>query len=210
MCVSTKHDVAGFLAPGSGNGRRKGTPGPHMPEWRMPAPAQVALAAAGSAAQPVAANALLRQRTGTLCMKTIAAVLSSLLPITVGGVAPHACASPDVPAPAVTGADLSGLGDFDFIIGDWRVHHRVMDRKTSTWSEFEGTGGTRKIRDGGGNLEDNVRQRPGGPYRAAAGRTYDRASGPWAIWWVDGRYPHGRLAPPVKGRFEDGAGRFYS
>ena len=29
----------------------------------------------------------------------------------------------------------------------------------------------------------------------------------WSIWWVDGRAPC--LEPPVRGRFEDGVGRFF-
>jgi len=55
-----------------------------------------------------------------------------------------------------------------------------------------------------------VLELPSGTYRAAAIRAYDRKTGLWAIWWVDGRNPHGRLDPPVKGRFENGVGRFYS
>lgn len=35
-------------------------------------------------------------------------------------------------------------------------------------------------------------------------------TGQWAIWWLDGRNPFGDLDPPVKGRFENGVGTFYS
>jgi hypothetical protein len=38
----------------------------------------------------------------------------------------------------------------------------------------------------------------------------DLKSGQWAIWWLDGRNPFGDLDPPVKGRFENGVGTFYS
>ncbi len=30
------------------------------------------------------------------------------------------------------------------------------------------------------------------------------------MWWLDGRNPFGDLGPPIKGRFENGVGRFYS
>jgi len=40
-------------------------------------------------------------------------------------------------------------------------------------------------------------------------RTYDPKTGTWSIWWHDGRNP-GDLDPPVKGRFKDGVGTFYS
>jgi hypothetical protein len=51
---------------------------------------------------------------------------------------------------------------------------------------------------------------PGGTYRAIALRSYDPKSAQWAIWWHDGRNPFGTLDPPVKGRFENGVGKFYS
>jgi hypothetical protein len=41
-------------------------------------------------------------------------------------------------------------------------------------------------------------------------RAYDPKSGDWAIWWLDGRNPHGPLDPPVKGHFENGVGHFYA
>jgi hypothetical protein len=41
-------------------------------------------------------------------------------------------------------------------------------------------------------------------------RACDPKTGQWAIWWLDGRTPFGDLDPPVKGRFENGVGTFYS
>lgn len=107
-------------------------------------------------------------------------------------------------------AHAGGVHDFDFIFGDWKVHHRFLKAGTTTWAEFEGTSTTQPIMGGAGNLEDNVLQRPGGTYRAAAMRAYDAATGQWAMWWVDGRNPHGPIDPPVKGGFENGVGQFYS
>ena len=40
-------------------------------------------------------------------------------------------------------------------------------------------------------------------------RSFDRASGLWAIRWFDGRSPH-MLDVPVRGRFDEGVGRFYA
>src|SRR5688572_21388861 len=118
-------------------------------------------------------------------------------------------AAQDSPKPAAS-ENLAGLHDFDFLFGDWKVHHRTLRAGTTTWVEFEGTSSTRPIMGGAGNLEDNVLHRPGGTYRAAALRAYDPATGQWAIWWCDGRSPHGPIDPPVKGGFEQGVGRFYS
>lgn len=136
-------------------------------------------------------------------------ILSVLLLIAALLVASSARAAQDAPVPT-KGENLSGLHDFDFMFGDWKVHHRVLRAGTTNWVEFEGTSSTRPIMGGAGNLEDNILYRPTGTYRAAALRAYDPATGQWAIWWVDGRAPHGPIDPPVKGGFEKGEGRFYS
>lgn len=142
--------------------------------------------------------------------RTALQILSAVLMlVALVAAAPAAPAAQDAPAPAKA-ENLSGLHDFDFLFGDWTVHHRTLRAGTTAWVEFEGTSSTRPIMGGAGNLEDNVLHRPSGTYRAAAVRAYDPATGQWAIWWVDGRAPHGPLDPPVKGSFEKGEGRFYS
>ena len=38
--------------------------------------------------------------------------------------------------------DMKGANDFDFLIGDWRVHHRRLKERLAgnhDWIEFEGT-----------------------------------------------------------------------
>ena len=108
--------------------------------------------------------------------------------------------------------DPSPPGDFDFIIGSWRVHHRrLVDRLAgcTEWAEFAGTMTTRKTLGGFGNLEDNFLDFPGGAFRAAAMRSYCPESQTWSIWWLDGRTPT-RLDPPVVGRFAKGTGLFYA
>lgn len=111
--------------------------------------------------------------------------------------------------PALPADDLSGARDFDFEFGDWNVRHRVK-RPSGEWYEMDGTSNTRPVLGGLGNVEDNVFHRPGGDTRGVALRAYDPATAQWAIWWVDSRAPHGTLDPPVKGRFENGVGTFYS
>jgi hypothetical protein len=110
------------------------------------------------------------------------------------------------PAPA---ANESGLHDFDFQVGEWRVHHRVK-RPSGEWYEFEGTCSNRPLMNGRANVEDNTFHKPGGDAQGVALRTYDSKSGQWAIWWVDSRDPHGVIDPPVKGVFQNGVGQFYS
>jgi hypothetical protein len=103
-------------------------------------------------------------------------------------------------------------GDFDFIIGSWRVHHRrLVDRLAgcTEWAEFSGSMTTRETLGGFGNIEDNFLDLPGGAYRAVALRSFDAATGTWAIWWLDGRFPH-QLDIPVIGSFADGVGTFFA
>lgn len=102
--------------------------------------------------------------------------------------------------------------DFDFEIGRWRVAHRRLKARLAgcpDWEAFEGTSETRPVLGGNGNVEDNLLHISPGSYRAIAIRSFDPASGTWAIWWLDARSPH-VLDVPVVGRFEDGVGCFYA
>jgi hypothetical protein len=108
--------------------------------------------------------------------------------------------------------DTTGVNDFDFFIGSWRVHHRRLKERLANnhqWVEFEGTSTAQKILGGLGNMDDNVLNLPGGTYRAVTIRTYDAAKRLWLIWWIDSRHL-GSLDPPVVGRFENGVGTFYA
>jgi len=103
--------------------------------------------------------------------------------------------------------------DFDFLIGKWKVHHwRLAERLANNhdWVEFDGTSQLWMTMDGHGTVDDNYIGLPSGPYRAVGFRAYDPKTGTWAIWWLDGRNPHGPLEPPVIGNFnfKNGTGTF--
>jgi hypothetical protein len=112
--------------------------------------------------------------------------------------------------PAQAAADLSGLHDFDFLRGEWHVHHRRLKPDSREWVEFDGTSSNRPLMDGRANVEEHMLDAPSRAYRAIGLRAYEPKTGQWSIWWLDGRYPSGPLDPPVKGRFENGVGAFYS
>lgn len=106
-----------------------------------------------------------------------------------------------------------GSSDFDFLVGEWRVHHRRLKGRLADshdWVEFDGICTMRLLMGGAANVEDHLLNAPGGAYRAVGLRSYDARSGQWAIWWLDGRSPLGPLDEPVKGRFEKGVGAFFS
>ena len=105
----------------------------------------------------------------------------------------------------------AGLNDFDFLVGEWQVHHRRLKERLAgnhEWIEFEGTSASHKVMGGYALVDDNVLDFPAGPYRAAGMRAYDAKSGQWSIWWLDSRMPLGPIDPPVRGTFADGVGSF--
>ena len=110
--------------------------------------------------------------------------------------------------PAALAQPHGGPHDFDFEFGKWRVHHRV--KRDGRWADFEGTCADRGLTDGSANVEEHTFFRKAGTSYGIAARAYDAKTGQWAIWWIDGRDPHAALDPPVKGRFADGVGTFFS
>lgn len=109
--------------------------------------------------------------------------------------------------------DPSGVNDFEFLVGRWRVHHRrLKERLTNSheWVQFEGTSVTQPLLGGYGNIDDNVLELPGDPYRAVTLRSFDAKTSQWSIWWLDSRSPNGPLDPPVRGSFKGGVGTFYA
>jgi hypothetical protein len=110
-----------------------------------------------------------------------------------------------------TQSSLAGIHDFDFLVGQWKVHHRRLKERLANnheWIEFEGTSVVQKVMGGYGLVDDNVLDFPAGAYCAAGLRSFDAKSGQWSIWWLDSRMPLGPLDPPVRGRFTDGTGTF--
>jgi len=146
-------------------------------------------------------------------MKAFRKIFGIVLLIVTAVSSPHVHAAQDTPKPVAADTDLSGLHDFDFLVGEWRVHSRRLKERlaaSTDWEEFEGTITSRRLMDGWANVDDTVFHTPQGIYRGVAPRAYDPKSGQWAIWWIDGRNPFGALDPPVKGRFVKGVGTFYA
>jgi len=134
---------------------------------------------------------------------------AGMLVAAMGSIAPaHSSQAPSRPTPPAD--DPTGRHDFDFLAGQWKVHHRRLKAGTDEWVEFDGTCANRALMDGSTNVEEHALDSPSGAYRAVGLRAYDSKTGQWAIWWLDGRYPHPTLDPPVKGRFEKGVGTFTS
>jgi hypothetical protein len=146
-------------------------------------------------------------------MKRFRVVFTIVFAVAMLGLGVSAYASQDTPKSTQGVANLSGLHNFDFLVGNWQVHHRKLKGRLTnshTWDEFDGTLSMHKLMDGYANVDDNVFNTPEGSYRGVGLRSYDPKTAQWAIWWLDGRSPFGDLDPPVKGRFVHGVGTFYS
>lgn len=105
---------------------------------------------------------------------------------------------------------MSQLHAFAFQTGVWRVHHRQLARRlvgNTDWIAFGGSCRAYELLGGAGNVDDFVIDHPAGSYRAATFRRFDPGADEWSIHWADAR--RDGLDPPVRGRFDDGVGRFH-
>ena len=147
-------------------------------------------------------------RTGVNYMKNFCvAVIAGALVLTVSGSRAH---SEKLSSATPAATSRTGSHDFDFLIGEWRVHHHRLKPGGREWVDFDGTCSNSKLMDDEADMEEHVLNAPNGAYRAVALRAYDPKTGQWAIWWLDERYPSRPLDPPAKGRFENGIGNFYA
>jgi hypothetical protein len=102
-----------------------------------------------------------------------------------------------------------GAKDFDFWMGSWKVHNRVLRERlagSTEWVEFEATSVARPLLDGLGN-EDEFRTDHDGGFIGMSFRFYDPEKDQWAIYWADTRRP-GLLDAPVFGSFSGDVGIF--
>ncbi|HEV2639574.1 MAG TPA: hypothetical protein VGX23_30840 [Actinocrinis sp.] len=107
-----------------------------------------------------------------------------------------------------------GRHDFDFLVGEWRIHNRkladVTDPACDRWVEFEASSWMRQTLGGLGNVDTfSVGAMPDGrAYEGMTMRLFDVEAGVWKIWWASDRAP-GQLDPPVEGRWEGKHGVFF-
>jgi hypothetical protein len=118
-------------------------------------------------------------------------------------------------APGTNQTDTAtpSLHDFDFLVGEWRTHHRTLKQRLANsheWIEFDGTLINQPLMGGYSNVDDTVFEKPGAPFRGVALRSFDSKTQQWSIWWLDSRTPLGPVGPPMRGGFRDGVGTFYA
>jgi hypothetical protein len=99
--------------------------------------------------------------------------------------------------------------DFDWEIGDWKVHLRRLQHPltgSKSWAEFEGTAHVRKVWDGRANLLELELNGPSGHIEGASLRLYNPQSERWRVYFATS--DDGTLGTPMVGQFHDGRGEF--
>ncbi|WP_203454616.1 hypothetical protein [Jiangella aurantiaca] len=143
----------------------------------------------------------------TMPQKRIMVVCMSLLALTAGA-APGEAA----PIPSTAQASVAdGQRSFDWEIGTWRSHVRVLANPLSEspdeWLGFEGTSVVRPLMGGRSNVVEFNVQGATGRIEALNLRLYEPQADRWSLTFVNMR--DGLLTPAVYGGFHDGVGEFY-
>jgi len=106
--------------------------------------------------------------------------------------------------------ERDGQHDFDFEIGTWRTHLRLLQGPltgSTTWVEYEGTSVVREVWDGRANLVELAVEGPAGRIEGLSLRLYNPEARQWSLNFANSR--DGTLTPPVIGEFRNGRGEFY-
>jgi hypothetical protein len=105
---------------------------------------------------------------------------------------------------------MSDVADFDFWMGEWKVHNRRLRTRlagSDDWEEFEADVKAWPILGGLGN-EDVFRTDHDGGFVGMSFRFFDPRARQWSIYWADSRRP-GLLDPPLVGSFVGDTGVFH-
>lgn len=122
---------------------------------------------------------------------------------TAKAAAPKLDPIPPLPASPTPGKP----GDFDFLSGEWRIHHRQPKPKSTEWIEFNGEATVHGILAGVGSVEEL--RIPERNFSGMGLRLLDVEKKVWSDHWVNAK--SGVVTTPgVTGSFENGAGIFVS
>lgn len=102
----------------------------------------------------------------------------------------------------------AGARDFDFLQGEWVVHHRRLRWRlvgSDEWEEFETPSIMHLLLGGLGNV-DQCRTTTGPFFGGVSLRLFDQTDGLWRIYWTDST--GARLFPPLVGSFTGPIGIF--
>lgn len=112
------------------------------------------------------------------------------------------------PIPALPETPTPGKpGDFDFLSGEWRIHHWQPRPDSDQWIEFDGEATVYGILAGVGSVEEL--RIPARQFSGLGLRLLDVERKVWSDHWVNARSGV-MTVPGMPGSFENGAGIFVS
>lgn len=101
----------------------------------------------------------------------------------------------------------NGVGDFDFLAGEWTIRHRRRpDMTKEDWTEFASGATVHRVLNGMASIEEL--RNPDGSDLGMGVRVWLPGEGQWADHWTGAAT--GVVGMPQKGRFIDGDGVFVS
>jgi hypothetical protein len=106
--------------------------------------------------------------------------------------------------------ERDGQHDFDFEIGTWKTHLKVLVHPltgSTTWIEFDGVSVVRKIWEGRANMVELQVDGPSGHLEALNLRLYNPESREWSLNFANSKT--GTIGVPTIGEFRNGRGEFY-
>ena len=126
-------------------------------------------------------------------------------------------AQPSTASPAVAATPLvppttrDGSKDFDFLLGTWSVHTRILNKlfvNSHDWKDCYGRDTVKEFQNGGGQLEVGGIRCPGAnPVIGITPRIYSASTHQWSLYWATGT--NGLTGPPQVGHFgANGVGIF--
>ena len=112
---------------------------------------------------------------------------------------------------SITPSDDSAPGDFDFLVGKWKVYNRKLKTRlagSDEWVKFEAGCELKKVLNGMGNLDSFTASFDNEPFEAMTLRLFNPVTRLWSIYWADSKMVV--LDIPVIGSFENNIGKFYT
>ena len=139
--------------------------------------------------------------------RLICSLVLALQPVAAAAQSPSGAART---GPSSTLERRDGSRDFDFEIGSWKTHLKLLQHPltgSTTWVEYEGTTAVRKVWNGLANLVELDANGPAGRIQALSLRLYNPQSRQWSLNFANSRT--GALSPPSIGEFRNGHGEFF-
>ena len=108
-----------------------------------------------------------------------------------------------------TSSQITHQHDFDWEIGDWKVHLRRLLHPLSgsnVWAEYQGSAHVRKIWNGRANLLELQLNGPAGHIEGLSLRLYNPQSQKWSVYFATS--DDATLGTPMVGQFKNSHGEF--